>query len=342
MGHEPTEPDLSDRVAALVKESLIAKEEAKEKKDPAPPAFHPKKVWKYAVAKGRCPTSVGVYNQWSNAAKHVLGVSGAAYAKFRTAEEGWDFIRAHSDTSDEDEDGPVFYAVAQGRDDDSPGVYTSWDAVAPHVEGIPGAIHWQFGTEAEAWDFVQKNSAEAADPFFSVRGEADAERTRGSGSGFAPRVAPPPETDTRHLGPDESKGKNSELFGAKVTSEGNLVKTLAPKGVSASTAERLAEQTADVVGLPGTSATSGEDRDMSVLARSFQQLVEGKSSSMGGQTDTTFKSPRRTSLAEVKDLGQLKERISELNECSPKVLETTVSNLTAVYMCSGLEEGAAH
>ena len=54
-------------------------------------------------------------------------------------------------------DGERYYAVARGRDPDSPGVYPTWAAAAPHVLGARGGLHESFTRRDDAEIYVLRH-----------------------------------------------------------------------------------------------------------------------------------------------------------------------------------------
>lgn len=127
----------------------------------------------YAVRAGKIP---GVYDNWVDCQKQILGFDGEPKCKlitpdsvllpprlesvltlcpgpftdkrFNTLEEAENFIAGHEEPSGK------YYGVVVGS---TAGVYTDWDEVSELLKGSKGPKYKGFKTEAEAQDFVRAN-----------------------------------------------------------------------------------------------------------------------------------------------------------------------------------------
>ena len=108
------------------------------------------------MAKGRNPQSVGVYNSYSEAVGQIMGISRACWQKVGSQEVGDEFIQAvHSKHQKMSSTPHEWYAIAKGGTPQSTGVYSSWAAVQPKVNGISGACHVSMKMEAEGMAFIK-------------------------------------------------------------------------------------------------------------------------------------------------------------------------------------------
>lgn len=70
---------------------------------------------------------------------------------------------------------PKFYAVAVGH---NPGVYTEWTECQEQIKEVKGPKYKKFGTEKEAWDWVESNGKDGkAKRAAGLYGKVEAEET---------------------------------------------------------------------------------------------------------------------------------------------------------------------
>ena len=116
--------------------------------------------WKptfYVVAKGKDPSSAGVYSSHNKVQTHNTGVSGACWQKVGSPDEGLEFIKEYmAQKVPADAHVKEWYAVARGQNAESVGVYTSWVGACPEVNGVSETCVKSVKTLEEGWEFIQE------------------------------------------------------------------------------------------------------------------------------------------------------------------------------------------
>jgi hypothetical protein len=121
-----------------------------------------------------------------------------------------------------------------------------------------------------------------------------------------------------------------------------MLAAFSPEGLSVEQQVRLADQTLDTVGLPGTSTMDLEDNELSRLAGAIKSLADpGRLGTqmdfLKGRTDTTWQSEKRTSLLSIKDYDDLKERCRVLVANQHLVIDNVTTTISMVLLGFGFE-----
>ena len=284
--------------------------------------------WWYAVVKGKNGAS-GVFPSWDEASDLVLGVSGALVEKYHDYDEAVTFVLSCRAPSKPKEDipthkvpkalDPSWFAVAKGKHGVS-NIFKSWEEASEFFLGIPGATVQKFKTRGEALTFLESSQHQNPPPSETPPAEAptavDAKDYR------------PPMILT---GPDPSAKKSDEVFGLDLGSELDLRAALLPPNLPDGVSRGLANAMVDVIAIPGGFAggvgtDESEGNEMALLGEAVEELVsQGRNQAEGAsKADLHWRSGKRTSLRQVKNLDSLRKRIKVLLKLRDKVIKHTI------------------
>jgi hypothetical protein len=308
--------------------------------EPKPVLVEPADWW-YAVGKGKDGAS-GVFPSWAEASHLILGVSGSVVKKFRDYAKAVEFVKTFQASEEpriaipipEDPKDPSWYAVAKGKHGIS-NVFQSWEAASEVFLGVTGAVVQKFKTRGEALEFLtsyHRDGSKGEEPSSSpnIR-QPNVERTNRN---------PPMErvtVDDKNYrppmalaGPDPSTKQSDKVFGLDLGSEWDLREALLPPDLPDGVAKGLANSLVDAVAVPGV-FTAGSDEsegnEMALLGEAMEELVsqQGRHHTEGAtKADLHWKSGKRTSLRQVKNLDMLRKRVSVLLKLRDRIIKQTI------------------
>jgi hypothetical protein len=231
------------------------------------------------------------------------------------------------------------YAVAKGRHATSQGLYDTWAAASPHVNGVPGAVYKRCGNSVDATQFIQDYvEQEAAISDVEVRGASS--RRVGFVEASSPSREPVPSPTGVGIGMDPSCGTGTHAFGVRTTLGGDMLHVLAPEEMSAVQRARLGEQIFDGVAQPGMSFVAETDSSMvEALTDALEALTAstgaGSGETLGGHKDSLWKKENRVSIKLITDMETLQEHMTLLQASQRADLELTKNAILEVYMRMG-------
>lgn len=322
------------------------------------PTVSPK--W-YVVFIGREPEDTGVYSSWAAVAQRVLGVSGAIYqGGFKAESEANHYLQG--------------LLHGQGA---APAPPSGLAGLPPYT--TPGSSHWVPPTAVPPRPTVSSfaggppiaSTGAANAPTGPYGGyltsvtPANAVPTpTAPGQPYPPSAAPPgvvppfganPSTyqgqyppltpppvsynPYRFFGPGPLIGKHNELYKLNAGEDWQILHAFSPPGLSPEQQGRLAMQTLDITGLPGTYGKGIDDSQMERMVTGIQMLAAGTVNShhnhLGGQTDTGWKLEKRVSLSSIKSVADLGQRARSISSNSHQIQVQVVTGLKAVLTSCG-------
>lgn len=330
-------------------------------------------VW-FAIAKGGPNAEdIGVFT-FADAQKKLRGSIQPVWRRVQSISEGWEFIADYQEQhlltvtlppkptvapsvsihTSQAKSGDKWYAVAKGRDADSTGIYTSWAKASAEVEGVSNACFKSFGTEAEAERFLmeyQEQRAEVSSLQAALSGmkmgsgpnevletaKETVDVNVGSLTGMGGRVS----------GPDSSQKTEGKIFGLTYTEETTLRLGLVPhpRSLAPQVQMHLMGQALDVSPLPYSVASSTADSSDSgaALSRALAMMAGAQTDmELGGEPmDLNWKSGSKISVASIKTLTQLRERLSELRQGKRAVEQTLLGRISSVLQHAGYDATVA-
>jgi hypothetical protein len=256
------------------------------------------------------------------------------------------------------------YAVAQGRDISSRGVYATWAAASPHVHGVSSAVFKKCSTEAVGWKFIQ----DFLDNQLPVEEEpvpvpVPAPGPAGPEPAGYPEVRrvnfgiPAPNNPATFrpsvtgvgFGVDVSTGTGTHAFGVRTNLGNEMLMKLAPESITVAQRARLGEQMLDSVAQPGMSFTAESDV---TGVEAFTDAIEGLTvaadrrsagSYLGGHKDGNWRKNDHVSLRKITDVETLQEHMELLQSAQKADLELTKTSIEEVYTrCGYSPEVAEH
>ena len=352
-------------------ERVFQSEDDRGGKPPQKAVIPAPEMW-YAIAKGRGQEGdVGVF-QFAEAQERLRGAVQPVWCHVNSIAEGMEFIADYQEqqllalTLPHESEVKVktveshlasdvttrWYAVARGKSPESTGVYPSWAKAAVEVEGVSNACFKSFKTEEEAERFVleyqeqsQATSLQAAltemklnrdTPAKSTVTPVGTEITKGALSDMGGRVS----------GPDPSQKMEGKLFGLIFMEENTLRQGLVPhpKTLAPQVQMHLLGQALDVTPLPYTVASSTTDSadTGAALSRALATMAGAQTDmDLGGEPmDLNWKTGSKISVASIKTLSQLRERLSELRQGKRAVEQTLLGRISSVLQHAGYEAGS--
>ena len=325
-------------------------------------------VW-FAIAKG---DNVGVYS-FAEAKEKLHGLERSAWQRVQSVAEGWEFIASFQEqellsvtlpnkddiatslkaTGPRGDTTTRWYAVAKGRHEESQGVYTSWARAAVEVEGVSNACFKSFSSEAEANAFVaayreqrEVSSLQAALADMQVAARSSEMSGNPKEVGATPGGSVT-EMGGRVNGPDPSQKSEGKIFGFLFTEETTLRMSLVPhpRQLAIQVQLHLLGQALDVSPLPYSVAVSAtESSDTSAaLSRALASMAGAQTDmELGGEPmDLNWKSGNKISVASIKTLTQLRERLSELRQGKRAVEQTLLGRISSVLQHAGYDATTA-
>lgn len=241
------------------------------------------------------------------------------------------------------------YAVAQGRDASSRGVYETWAGASPHVHGIRSAVFKKCATMALGWrfiqDFVDNQEPPTGTLGLGLTGGAvdplDAAARRVNFGVSPTSGGPTPATTGVGFGVDISSGTGTHAFGVRTNLGTEMLTKLAPESMTVSQRVRLGEQILDSVAQPGMSFSVESDATM---VEAFTDAIEGLTiaadkrtagSTLGGHKDGHWRKTDHVSLKKVVDVETLQDHMVLLQSAQKADLELTKTAIEEVYTRCG-------
>ncbi|MGH7955045.1 MAG: hypothetical protein ACREOZ_03705, partial [Gloeomargaritales cyanobacterium] len=84
------------------------------------------------------------------------------------------------------------------------------------------------------------------------------------------------------------------------------------------------------VGLPGTYNTFDDARDIGPLANVLEKIVNGVARKKGGQMDYQWRAEKRTAVATIKNLEELRVRRTEVYEAQHEIADLVLTNVMSI------------
>jgi hypothetical protein len=235
-----------------------------------------------------------------------------------------------------------YYAVARGR---TTGVFTRWKDAEKSVKGFSGAIHKRFKTEDAAMAWIRTKRSGWTDDASEISGDLTQGESdtvygvgRPGGGPAATHSRASAILDLGHVGPDPSVGNPNEIHGTGIQIEGEILKLLCPKGVTATTRKDMIDAAPDVLALPGKlgSALNDSTEVWDQFAGAVSEIAEQRATRAGTQLrDTQWKVAGRNAIDKIKSAEDLFDAADELGSQSDKVLQSFEASLQEILYGQG-------
>jgi hypothetical protein len=254
----------------------------------------------------------------------------------------------------------ILYDVALGRGPESVSVHT-FTTAETEVKGFPGAVWCRVASVEEGWEFIANYQEQqllappnVTDP---IRLDPPPVTTSSLQTAIqsltAPRVSEHDPVDGfsrmggRAVGPDPSQKTEGKIFNLLFTEENTLRLGLVPhpQTMAPQVQAHLMGQAPDVTMLPYSVASpNSESLDSSAaLSRALASMAGTQTDlELGGDPmDLNWKANNKISVASIKNLSQLRERLTELRQGKHAIEQTLLGRITSVLQHAGYEQTLA-
>jgi hypothetical protein len=264
----------------------------------------------YAVAKGRNESSIGVFG-FPRAMEEVKGVSDARWKRVTTEEEGWEYI-------DSEQENLLRRLMEEGATPDT--VEPTLPSNGTSLQAALSALHNNSG--------------------------ALANNVQEEGGGLIP-TAGLCDLGGRVSGPDPSLKIEGKIFSMLITDATKLRYGLVPnhKHMSPASQAQLLGQALDVTMLPMSDNLGGSEgvETNAALTRALASMAGTQTElELGGEPiDHNWKGGNKVTLARIKNVSVLKDRIAELRANKRAIEQVLLGRLASVLYHAGYDDKVA-